>query len=784
MKKYICTIIALALAATACQKSDGIEESVVGPGSNKLTALLNTTTRTMLVELGSDGKYANLWSEGDQIGVFVNGTGQASIYDLDEGAGSPTASFVGYGRGSSYVAVYPADAAKSIDGNSVTIDLPLTQSYAPASFGPGSFPMLASSTTTELAFKNLCAVLKLSIKGTGTVQSITFRANDESVIVAGGAAVDITDPAAPKLTMLGSGSNEVTLDCTGVGAVLNGDTPTDFLIVLPAQTYTGGFTVTVCTPSGNMQKRTSQEVVLHPSELFPMNVLDFAVNVGIEPSKALPGEGTANSPFLIRNIGDLLLMQTAVNTSYGKITSEDSGRQVTAYTASYRQVADIDMTPYNNAFGSWTPIGNYGSSSSFSFRGSFDGGGHSITNLFIEAEESKYSGLFGSIYGVTIKNLTVSGTVNTTGTITRYIGMVVGTMYDSTITGCETSGTISGGSGAYYLGGLAGFGAGSTISGCRNYADISKLCSGGIAGYITTSTITDCANHGAVNGNNYQSVGGIAGHSVDTNIFNCFNTGQISGWRQIGGIVGIDESSSGARIANCYNTGDVLSFGDTTGGITGNNTGATITNCVNAGRLAISTAGRTAYFGGICGTNSKTVENCYWLTTEGVDDGIQTDNGLSKSVFELNNAQIRGETSTGIALYTDAQGQYYTVLLDALNAWAADNTPPAGFYSGWQAGDACPVFTCEEAKKPDGSDENLMRSLIIHHTNRTFAVPQLSGPSVKATVDWGDGQTQTYDRTLIHSYSSVGSFTVTVSAEQVASFKLSGIKGVTKLELK
>ena len=50
---------------------------------------------------------------------------------------------------------------------------------------------------------------------------------------------------------------------------------------------------------------------------------------------------------------------------------------------------DIDLTDYLGG-GSWTPIGT----ENVPFTGTFDGNGHSITGLYINASDSNYQGLF------------------------------------------------------------------------------------------------------------------------------------------------------------------------------------------------------------------------------------------------------------------------------------------------------------------------------------------------------------------------------------------------------
>ena len=139
----------------------------------------------------------------------------------------------------------------------------------------------------------------------------------------------------------------------------------------------------------------------------------------MEVSESLEGQGTEKDPLKIASLGDLLLMQTAVNA--GKAVKTVGGGEVDAATASYLLLQDIDMGGlYNDKTGkSWTPIGT----SSSVFRGIFDGGGHEIAHLYIHVEED-CQGLFGAVESSTIRDLTVSGEVTAHG----YCGVLAGDM--------------------------------------------------------------------------------------------------------------------------------------------------------------------------------------------------------------------------------------------------------------------------------------------------------------------------------------------------------------------
>ena len=103
---------------------------------------------------------------------------------------------------------------------------------------------------------------------------------------------------------------------------------------------------------------------------------------------AWPGSGTSGSPYLITSVSDWNTLATNVNGG-------------TNYSGMYfRLTADISVT---------TMIGN---SESNSFRGTFDGNGHTLTISYNTT--SDYTAPFRYIQGATFKNLKVTGSITTT----------------------------------------------------------------------------------------------------------------------------------------------------------------------------------------------------------------------------------------------------------------------------------------------------------------------------------------------------------------------------------
>ena len=189
---------------------------------------------------------------------------------------------------------------------------------------------------------------------------------------------------------------------------------------------------------------------------------------------------------------------------------------------------------------SWEPIGN----SDWSYVGTFDGNGKTITNLYINATQA-YMGLFGRIYKSTIKNLTfenanVTNTENDIGILAGYAGN------GNTLQNIKISNTCQIKGGNDFTGGIAGYLDGNAYN-CVNYATVQGTEDvGGLVGYFESGTIKDCANYGDITGT--SNVGNLIGNAYTCNLNNVLGTGNVTATNtKPGGIlVGIIENSSGS----------------------------------------------------------------------------------------------------------------------------------------------------------------------------------------------------------------------------------------------
>ena len=215
---------------------------------------------------------------------------------------------------------------------------------------------------------------------------------------------------------------------------------------------------------------------------------------------------------------------------------------------------DIDLTGKD-----WTPIGtDYDNS----YKGTFDGGGHTITGLTFTTND-KYAGLFGYL--------------NRAGTVKNVV------MKDVQITNNRSWSAFA----------------------------------GGVAGY-SWGTIENCSVSGSVSGTVY--VGGVVGAQIDGSITGCSSSATVKGTTDVGGVAG--QTNSSATLTACYATGNVIIEIDPVrniagGGLVGFNGGNGVLACYATGNVTStgSSTGNVHIFG-LLGDNYTTVTACYWKNNQ------------------------------------------------------------------------------------------------------------------------------------------------------------------------
>ena len=255
---------------------------------------------------------------------------------------------------------------------------------------------------------------------------------------------------------------------------------------------------------------------------------------GITGNPALAtGSGTETDPYQISTAAGLKWFRDKVNDA----KTEEETKICAVLTANI----DLNNEP-------WTPIGNYTTTNEIFYEGTFDGGGHTISNLNV-TDRFICAGLFGAVKGGTIKNLTVAGNVSHN----YFVGQ------------------------SGHVGGIVG-------------------------GALDAATIENCSNNCSVTGSSSDFIGGIAGSNIDgARIIDCYNVGTITG--TINGTGGVTGLNMGA-ISNCYNVG-TFKGSSAVGEIVGNNYG-TLENCYYLAGTNLNAVGQNNNNDNITKTESKT----------------------------------------------------------------------------------------------------------------------------------------------------------------------------------
>ena len=294
------------------------------------------------------------------------------------------------------------------------------------------------------------------------------------------------------------------------------------------------------------------------------------------------GKGTEAEPFELKTADHLAWFRDYVNEGHPSACAKiaDDVQEIDMSTVCHKadtekQVAEL----------SWTPIGN----SDNMYRGTFDGNGKTIKNLYINATTTNigffgYANEGGSIKNITFNNAKVNSSGNYTGILAggvksyiieniktlancsvegnECVGGIVGDARDD-ISNCENHAKVNG---TKFVGGIVGWyeGFGKSITSCANYGVVtgSKNIVGGMAGDFVSGTIQNCANYGDVIGSHV--VGNLIGCADECNLNNVLGTGNVKFSSEIG-LVGflvgyIEKSSSTASGILAYSSSAKLTF--------------------------------------------------------------------------------------------------------------------------------------------------------------------------------------------------------------------------------
>ena len=275
-------------------------------------------------------------------------------------------------------------------------------------------------------------------------------------------------------------------------------------------------------------------------------------------------------------------------------TAEQLDRIRDDLTGHYTLIGDIDLSGYEN----WMPIGTFQPRSDapedaevphpdYAFTGTFDGAGHTISNLTISCEAPMGAGLFGCASGTesnaasighfTLKDVNVSGFYLVGGAVgLQFMNCPVSDIHlegDNKLTGMQG------------IGGIIGTGF-DLISDCSATADVivsgdDGACAGLIAGGTTMSSIKNCQVTGGritAEGNATWGFGALCGapwgaaEITDCKVSGTMITVNGENNRLVGGLVGFGgtyDPEAPAQITGCTVEDVTITVSETTDSVGG-----------------------------------------------------------------------------------------------------------------------------------------------------------------------------------------------------------------------
>lgn len=356
---------------------------------------------------------------------------------------------------------------------------------------------------------------------------------------------------------------------------------------------------------------------LHPSS-GSLPVLLAEGEIASEPFDG--GNGQVNTPYLISNCRQLQHMQDDLDAYY----------RLNAATI------DCSETKQWHGGKGFNPIGD--NSNPAPFTGNFDGDGKTISNLYIdrvndsygeqEEDDESFVGLFGyiqggSAYNVNLTNARVRGF--------QYVGGLVGVLDNGAVDEVDVNVDIDDNS-----------------CGTNGHCVWARygMSGGGIAGHMTNSaTILRSNTGGPVKGSG-DTIGGIVGWAIEDSIIeDVSSSSSVDGGYNVGGIVGLLESSS---VVDAFASGDVMvvsddnKVGDSGGGLVGSAEDSSILDSYASGDVS----GRNSLGGLIGYSQSNTIDDS---SASGDVDGSDEVGGLVGSAknTEFSDSDAYGDTVVG-----------------------------------------------------------------------------------------------------------------------------------------
>lgn len=588
-RNYLYSVcVAIALVATACSDDLGQQPVPTKAGKGHVVevgATLAPATRMTVEDANSMLNY--YWTADDAFTVFDVKNGQQTLFSINANGldeKSSVASFTGepelaYEEGQTLYAVYnknsAADVPLALDENgNLTLDLSnqtgeLNENYqflwGEATYSENypvrfNFQHLVTTLRLEITVPEGVTELKqIQLLGDGLVPRATLVLNKaphdaESQFSIGDLVYSYTD----NVGAIGT----ITLNGSFVPA--NG-VVTAYVYALATKRYYDDVTWYEDT---NIQPKIiltdTQDNEFAVTTYFDYHTIEKGEAYYLKANSTLPlvdfaneasATGGVNDPYEIANADQLysLMMRTYTNRL---------DKQANSYKVLNYKLTD-DIVLDNRSL--WNPISLEGWRYSEGL--TFDGNGKTISGEITFNARRGFIGLFGALYKTNLKELTLDADITlesdwtlwtSTGSIvgylsdrssiyhcfnksqlncgtcvSRYIGGIIGSCYNSTISYCGNTGTIITNQGNINIGGFIGsLDYSSSVEGCYSNGSIvcnnnSDLYFGGIAGQLTqiNATVKHCWSATSLVVPETENIfykGGLVGNGLMGTITNCY----------------------------------------------------------------------------------------------------------------------------------------------------------------------------------------------------------------------------------------------------------------------
>ena len=525
MKKNYMFAVALAAAAlTGCSQDELAEFS---PESKSgFTAMLETVdTRTVLDESNKVQWVKTV----DHVSLFekVDINAKYQVSNVDD-KGTAILKYVSYIENDDYqsldkyYAVYPYSDDNSIASDG-TITAPVSDTYTftDKASSINSALMVASSDNKQLRFTNAQGILRVKLNAEtpyiwGKIQSVSFTSRTKYL---NGTATMSWEGTETPSAVIATGTEEnktLTIHLTeslkkNLPSSQSGNFVEYYVPVVPAQFEANDLTMVVTFANNKTYSKS------------------IGKNFSIARKEIIGLKHTIGADDFSADIEDEVVSDEVANEA----------QLVKALQAGIQKSVSITLLNNITLTEPWTPIGDKEKGEYFT--GTLNGNGYTISGLNVTTGD--YVSLISAAKDATIKNLTVSGSVNgdnAAGIVARVEGT---TVIENCVNNVAVTGTTKAGG---IVSNVTNTGENTVqIINCVNNAAIS--CDnnkaggvGGIIGYVNsnaTVTVKNCINNGNVTGNNNQTTGAIIGYAAGNSngvIEGFENTGTVSGKNYVG----------------------------------------------------------------------------------------------------------------------------------------------------------------------------------------------------------------------------------------------------------